>query len=158
MSTVPNDSIVAAAILALDAFVIDNRDQAALLLASWTRRDELDADAVKTVLDFVVSPALDRATRLRCPEWCTFDHRADDVRDDLISHMSDDHTDGSVRELLDARVDVRVARTDNLWEGTVGVPNLYVRVEAELTTWEQAAELARTILDGFGYLAGAEKP
>jgi hypothetical protein len=25
----------------------------------------------------------------------------------------------------------------------------------ELTTWEQAAELARTILDGFGYLEGA---
>jgi uncharacterized protein DUF6907 len=93
-----------------------------------------------------------------CPEWCTLDHRGDDVRDDLILHQGDDHTDGSVRKLLDGtRLDIRLSRTDSLTEGTVGKPSLYVQCEVELTTWEQAGELARTILDGFGYLQGADQ-
>lgn len=95
---------------------------------------------------------------LGCPDWCTDDHGPVDVRVDLITHMGDDHTDGTVRRLLDATtLDIRVARTDSPLEGTVGAPNLYVRCDVELTTWQQAAELARTILDGFGYLEGADR-
>jgi hypothetical protein len=90
-----------------------------------------------------------------CPDWCVYDHDGEE-RDDLITHLGDEHTDGSVRDLLDAhRLDLRVARTDDRHERTIGTPNLYVRIEAELTTWEQAAELARTILDSFGYIEGA---
>jgi hypothetical protein len=107
-----------------------------------------------------------REQLLACPDWCTDDHANDDPADpvmNLILHMGDDHTDGTVRKLLDVwpdsgtKLDIRTARTDCPQEGTVGTPNLYVRCEVELTTWEQAAELARTILDGFGYLKGAEK-
>jgi hypothetical protein len=93
-----------------------------------------------------------------CPDWCVEDHSTDDARDDLVLHMGDDHTDGSVRKLLDAHaLDVRVARTDDLTARTAGIPSLMVRLDAELTTWEQAGGLVRTILDGFGYLhmAGA---
>ncbi|MBU2662855.1 hypothetical protein KOI35_04975 [Actinoplanes bogorensis] len=101
-----------------------------------------------------------------CPDWCIEDHGTDDPSDPfngLVLHMGGDHTDSHVRKMLDlhpgggTNLDLRVTRTDNRDEGTVGVPNLYVRIELELTTWEQAAELARTILDGFGYLDGADR-
>jgi hypothetical protein len=98
-----------------------------------------------------------------CPEWCTIEHAEDDDRDDLALHMGDDHTDGYARRLLNVHEDygskllVRVARTDDLGEGTTGVPALLVTADLELTTWEQAGELARTILDGFGYLEGADR-
>jgi hypothetical protein len=93
-----------------------------------------------------------------CPAWCTLTHDpADDIRDDMALHMGVDRADDMVRELLDEhRVEVRVARLDCLSEGKLGTPNLFVRVEAELTTWEQAAELARLILDGFGYVGNVE--
>jgi hypothetical protein len=94
-----------------------------------------------------------------CPEWCALTHDVeDDARDDMALHMGDDHTDDTVRKLLDAHaLEVRVARLDVLSEGRTGTPNLHVRVDAEVTTWQQAAELARTILDAFGYVpAGAE--
>lgn len=91
-----------------------------------------------------------------CPDWCVIDHIHDDERDDLVLHQADDHTDGTVRKLLDDQdLDIRVTRTDCTSEGRTGTPTLRVTTEIELTTWEQAAELARTILDGFGYLAGA---
>jgi hypothetical protein len=90
-----------------------------------------------------------------CPEWCALTHDPeDDAHADLALHMGDDHTDDTVRKLLDGRVEVRVARTDVLSEGTTGTPNLYVRCELELTTWQQAAELARLIVDAFGYVPG----
>lgn len=96
-----------------------------------------------------------------CPDWCTFDHAEDDERDDLALHMGDDHTDSTVRDLLDvhqgSKLRVVVARTDDLSADTRGTPALLVTADLELTTWEQAAELARAILDGFGYLNGAEK-
>lgn len=93
-----------------------------------------------------------------CPEWCTTDHAGtDDDRDDLVLHMSSNHVETRVKELADAhQLDIRVARTDFPSDGTSGVPNLYVRYEVEVTSWEQAAELARMILDGFGYLEGAQ--
>jgi hypothetical protein len=89
-----------------------------------------------------------------CPAWCTLTHDPeDDIRDDMALHMGDDHTDDTVRKLLDAHtLEVRVARLDVLSEGRTGTPNLHVRVDAELTTWQQAAELARTILDAFDYV------
>ncbi|MEV6306494.1 hypothetical protein AB0M02_44300 [Actinoplanes sp. NPDC051861] len=104
-------------------------------------------------------PAID------CPDWCTIDHTGDDPADpieNLILHMGDDHgIDETTRDLLHAhegsQLDVRVARTDCPQEGTVGVPALMVRADLELTTWEQAAELARAILDSFGYLKGADQ-
>jgi hypothetical protein len=118
-----------------------------------------DQDAVaESLRAAIVGAIVPDEHRDDCPDWCTDDHRADDERDDLITHMGDDHTDGTVRSLLDGhRLDIRVARTDCPSEGTVGVPSLYVRCEVELTTWEQAAELARAILDGFGYLKGADR-
>lgn len=92
-----------------------------------------------------------------CPDWCVIDHIHDDERDDLVLHQADDHTDGSVRKLLDDQdFDIRVSRTDCTSEGRTGAPTLRVTAEIELTTWHQAAELARTILDAFGYLEGAE--
>lgn len=96
-----------------------------------------------------------------CPEWCLLDHTADDVRDDLVLHQADDHTDGSVHRMLGVPaqhvLDVRVSRTDCPSEGTTGTPALLIRADLEVTTWEQAGELARTILDGFGYLQGADQ-
>lgn len=93
---------------------------------------------------------------ITCPDWCTLDHAEDDPRDDLALHQSDDHTDSVTRRLLDAhQLSVRVSRTDDLTAGQAGAPALTVHLDVELTTWEQAAELARTILDGFGYLHGA---
>jgi hypothetical protein len=90
------------------------------------------------------------------PEWCTIDHAEDDDRDDLVLHMGDDHTDRSVRTLLNAhRLSLRIAQADDVDAFLPGKPTLMVHVDVELTTWEQAAELARTILDGFGYLKGA---
>jgi hypothetical protein len=120
------------------------------------RRDAL-TDADRAGICAILAGSLaDRIVRDDCPEWCTTDHGHDDLRDDLVLHQGDDHTDGVARTLLDAhQLDLRVSRTDNLTDGTLGMPALYVRVEAELTTWEQAAELARLILDGFGYLKGA---
>lgn len=97
------------------------------------------------------------AAALDCPEWCVVDHSTDDVRDDLVLHHGDDHIDGTVRKLFgNGNLGVYVARTDSLTERTTGTPALLVRADVELTTWEQAAELARTILDGFGYLGGAQ--
>jgi hypothetical protein len=92
-----------------------------------------------------------------CPEWCIVDHDADDPRDDIVLHAGDDHTESTVRKLLDAhQLDIRVVSTTNtLPTEPATAPTLHVRVDAELTTWEQAAELARTILDAFGYLKGA---
>ncbi len=102
-------------------------------------------------------PLVDRPQLPSHPDWCTYEHGEDVAEFDLVTHTGDDHTDGTVRKLLDGRVEIRVARTDSQDEGTVGTPCLLVVCELELTTWEQAAELSRTILDGFGYLAGAEK-
>lgn len=93
-----------------------------------------------------------------CPDWCLLDHTDDDPRVDLILHQDDDHTDGITRKLLGEHTNIRVSRTDCPAEGRIGEPALYVVVEAELTTWEQAAELARAILDGFGYLKGTDQP
>jgi hypothetical protein len=121
------------------------------------RRDTLTAADLEGIRAALAGSATGRVVRDDCPEWCTTDHGDDDVRDDLVLHQGDDHTDGVVRKLLDAhQLDLRVSRTDNLTDGTVGTPALYVRVEAELTTWEQAAELARAILDGFGYVGNVE--
>lgn len=93
-----------------------------------------------------------------CPEWCTIDHSTDDERDDLVLHTGDDHTDGTVRRLLDAsKLHIHVARTDSLTESRRGAPALLVHADVELTTWQQAAELARSILDGFSYLQGADR-
>lgn len=98
----------------------------------------------------------ERTAREDCPDWCTLDHRTD-VDESAVLHLGDDHTDSTVRKLLDVHegstLDVRVARCDNNDEGTLGTPNLMVRCDLELATWEQAAELARTILDAFGYVA-----
>lgn len=102
-----------------------------------------------------------RRTALACPEWCTIGHAEDDDRGDLALHMGDDHTDGYARRLLNvhegSKLLARVARTDDLAKGTAGVPALLVTADLELTTWEQAGELARTILDAFGYLEGADR-
>lgn len=114
-------------------------------------REEIRA----AIADSICEPGVARED---CPDWCTYDHRTDDARDDLILHMGDDHTDGTVRKLLGAdKLEIRVARTDCPSEGTTGTASLMVRCDLELTLWEQAAELARTILDGFGYLAGADR-
>lgn len=179
-----NDSIIDDAVQALSHFLPENRKQATALLFCWKGRTELTAVDAVAVLDRLFpgeepaaverrSPAerlLDEAVarwtaeqqewlaRISdCPEWCTLTHDlADDLRDGMALHLSADHTDGTVRKLLDAhQLEVQVARTDILSEGRAGTPNLYVRCEVELTTWEQAAELARTILDGFGYLKDA---
>lgn len=93
-----------------------------------------------------------------CPDFCLYDHRTDDERDDLVLHHGDDHTDDTVRQLLDPHaLDIRVARTDCPPEGRTGTPVLAVRMDLELTSWRQAAELAHAILDGFGYLHGADQ-
>lgn len=104
------------------------------------------------------------AQRQDCPDWCAYDHAAgDDPRDGLVMHLGNEHTDGTVRRLLGAgpgigsELDIRVVRCDCPSEDTVGTPSLHVRADLEVTTWEQAAELARTILDAFGYLQGSEK-
>jgi hypothetical protein len=121
------------------------------------RRDTLTPADLEGIRAALAGSVAGRVVRDDCPEWCTFDHGDDDVRDDLVLHQGDDHTDGVARKLLDAhQLDLRVSRTDNLTDDTVGRSALYVRVEAELTTWEQAAELARTILDGFGYVGNVE--
>lgn len=151
----------AAAVTALQALLPESREQADDALLFWARRREMTADDVEAVLDAMFPAEVSHMGHLDCPDWCTFDHRQDDERDDLVLHQGADHVDGTVRKLLElypdggAKLDVRVSRTDDAAAGTVGVPNLYVRCEVELTTWEQAAELARTILDGFGYLKGA---
>jgi hypothetical protein len=155
MTSMPESSnpreIRAAATVALDAWAVRDRKEAAELLTFWRRRQEMTDADVTAVLDAMFG-------RADCPDWCTIDHRDDDVRDDLILHQGSDHTDGTVRKLLDAhQLSVRVARTDDLAAGQAGTPTLTVHLDVELTTWEQAAELARTILDGFGYLAGAEQ-
>lgn len=91
-----------------------------------------------------------------CPAWCTVDHSDDKDPLELRLHLGDEHTDGTVRDLLQVHtgstIDIRVARCDNPDEGTVGTPNLMVRMDLELTTWEQAAELARTILEAFSFV------
>lgn len=98
-----------------------------------------------------------------CPAWCTLTHDPeDDARDGMALHMGYDHTDDTVRKLLDAHtLEVRVARLDILTEDLAGertgTPNLHVRIDAELTTWQQAAELARTILDAFDYVPGGNE-
>ncbi|WP_229068387.1 hypothetical protein [Actinoplanes sp. DH11] len=156
----------------------DDREQAAELLFSWKRRDELTAETSAEILRRIFpeeqaaeSPAdrsvdataerwqrehrerLARIERADCPEWCTIDHAEDDERDDLVLHQADDHTDGTIRRLLAAdTLDIRIARTDSLTEGGTGEATVMVHVDVELRTWEQAAELARAILDGFGYL------
>lgn len=95
-----------------------------------------------------------------CPDWCLFDHTTDGVADDLVLHLGDDHTDGTVRDLLNvhsgSKLDIRVGRTDCPPEGRTGTAALLIQADLELTTWEQAAELARTILDGFGYLGNVD--
>lgn len=176
-----NDSIVEAAITALAPFHPESAQQAADMLLFWARRAELTAADITEVgerlfpstrpaddggfaerfLEERRAYAEDLAARRRddCPDWCTYDHRTDDGLVDDVLHTGDDHTDGSVRKLLDPhRLDLRVARVDQPAGRTVGKPILYVQAELELTTWEQAAELARTILDSFGYLKGADQP
>jgi hypothetical protein len=51
----------------------------------------------------------------------------------------------------------RSRATDRQSTQPVGAPALLIRADLELTTWQQAAELAHAILDGFGYLAGADR-
>lgn len=155
-SPTPTRPIVDAAVTALALFHPTDPEQAVNMLTFWARRGELtDADIVEIQ---------DRMFPDDCPDWCTFDHTGDDPADpieNLILHMGDDHTDGSVRKMLDvhegSKLDIRVARTDCPSEGTVGKPALMIRADLELTTWEQAGELARTILDAFGYLLGADQ-
>lgn len=144
-----------AAVTALQPYKPLNREHAESMLHFWVRRPEMIAEDMAAVLDAMYPEPL---PALNCPDWCTFEHD-DGVADfDLVTHMGDDHLDGTGRKLLDGhKLEIRVARTDCLPEGTVGVPNLMVTCDLELTTWEQAAELARAILDGFGYLNGAEK-
>jgi hypothetical protein len=163
-----------------------DRTAAAAILSMWAHRDEIDIQRVvdyyfaggpstnaspddsteygKGYADgYVAAVTAVKAIREEqrqcvCPDWCVLDHAQDDRRDDLVLHQGDDHTDGTVRKLLDPdRLDIRVSRTDCPAEGMLGTAALYVTTEVELTTWEQAAELARTILDGFGYLKGAER-
>jgi hypothetical protein len=126
-------------------------ETASLIAGLAARRDTL-SPATRTVIRdmFGASPA-------DCPEWCVVDHAEDDPRDDIVLHTGDDHTDGTVRKLLDAqRLDIRVtSTTSTLPDEPDTTPTLNVRVDVELKTWEQAAELARAILDGFGYLMGA---
>jgi hypothetical protein len=101
---------------------------------------------------------LARIERADCPDWCTIDHAEDDARDDLVLHQGGDHTDGTVRKLLNPdTLDITVCRTDNVGEGRPGAAVLQVYADVELTTWQQAAELSRTILDAFGYLEGADR-
>lgn len=87
---------------------------------------------------------------LNCPEWCVSEHAGDNPADpveNIMLHFSGERFQG-----------VEVFRTDVPQEGTIGTPALRVAVDLELTTWQQAAELAHAILDGFGYLEGADKP
>jgi hypothetical protein len=92
-----------------------------------------------------------------CPAWCALTHNpADDARDDMALHMSVNHVDDTVRKVLAPHhLEVQVSRLDCPSTGAAGVPNLYVWCELELTTLEQATELARTIVDGFGHLEDA---
>jgi hypothetical protein len=155
MSSMPesvNEEIVTAAQIALTCFHPADAEQAGNMLLFWVRRQELTHLDVAEVLRRMFPESAPA-----CPDWCTIDHATDDERDDLVLHMGDDHIDGVGRKLLDGKLDIRVARCDDTEAGTRGVPNLYVRADLELTTWEQAAELARAILDGFGYLNGAEQ-
>lgn len=118
-------------------------------------RDDLTAEqrtVILAALDAAMSPAAKPAD---CPDWCVIDHIHDDERDDLVLHQGDDHIDSTGWKLLGEDLSIRVSRTDSTAENTTGTPVLYVAAELELTTWEQAAELARAILDGFGYLKGA---
>lgn len=81
-----------------------------------------------------------------CPDWCVTDHSEHPLTetDNLITHQAMPHAFGMI-----------VTRTDCPDEGTVGVPALRVALDLELATWEQAADLARSVLDAFGYLDGA---
>lgn len=144
----------AAAVIALQAWTVGSPEDAARLLQSWARRPEMTDDDVAVVLD-VLFPDPDA-----CPDWCIEDHREDDPRDDIVLHRGGDHTDSTVRRLLAAtQLDIRIVSTTNVLPTEPGTaPTLNVRVDAELTTWEQAAELARTILDAFGYLGDLNHP
>lgn len=179
MATMPE--LVQSALSALRHLQPTDRVTAVAILNLWAHVAEIDVDQVVTyyftggrtdvtvVADgHLVSHCCGRidddphrnfcenylpAGGLDCPEWCTVDHSEDDNRDDLVLHQGADHVDGSVRKLLDPhQLDVRVSRTDLPSEGTAGTAALYVRAEVEITTWQQAAELARVILDSFGYL------
>jgi hypothetical protein len=78
-----------------------------------------------------------------CPEWCISDHRNEM---DLITHEATAITPG-----------ISVMRTDCPDEGRIGKPVLYVHVEREIATWEDAGRLAHAILDGVDYLNGADQ-
>jgi hypothetical protein len=78
-----------------------------------------------------------------CPEWCISAHRNEL---DLITHEAMEHAPG-----------ISVMRTDCPDEGRIGKPVLYVAVELELSTWEDAGRLAHAILDGVDYLIGADQ-
>jgi hypothetical protein len=180
-----NDSIVDQAVTALAPFHPESREQAADMLLFWIRRAELTEQDITAVQDRLFPPAKDqqaeasgdygdgyttgyldaisatvrlradnaKLARLReqllaCPDWCTLDHSDDDPADpiyNLILHTSDAHACG-----------LRVSRTDCPQEGRIGTPSLAGRIDVELTSWQEAAELAHAILDGFGYLEGAD--
>jgi hypothetical protein len=137
--SVPVDTVVAVARLAAGRTNLTDEQRTSILAAlDWAAK----------------SPASRRAD---CPDWCVIDHIHDDERDDLVLHQGEDYTDGTVRTLLGGHeFDVCIARTDSLTEGRIGTPALRITAEVELTTWEQAAQLARTILDAFGRLQGAD--
>lgn len=90
-----------------------------------------------------------------CPDWCVADHVRD--RAAYEGEGTGEVMDLVTHEAAPMPFGLYVSRTDCPNEGRVGEPVLRVVLEVELKTWEEAAGLARAILDGFGYLQGAEQ-
>jgi hypothetical protein len=67
-----------AAVTALQAWNVDSPEQAARLLQSWKRRDEMTIADVGAVLD-AMFPAdeLELLDPPACPRWCTREHRGE---------------------------------------------------------------------------------
>jgi hypothetical protein len=100
------------------------------------------------------APSVELQRRLRCPDWCVVDHRGEFAANEAEGFIVMDLVTHEARAIAPG---ISVMRTDNIDEGRVGKPVLYVAVELEITTWEDAGRLAHAILDGVDYLIGADQ-
>lgn len=89
--------------------------------------------------------SVERQRLLRCPDWCVTEHTHDlrNPVDNLVLHEAPPLATG-----------IRICRTDCPDEGRVGEPVLYVAVELELGTYQEAAEFAAAVLNGIFQLLG----
>lgn len=151
MSTVPNDTIVQAAQIALLPFHPETPEQAADMLLFWRRRKEMtDADVAEVCARMFPKPL----PLMECPAWCTTDHsrfvysEVENLCDHDREVLVETSDEGSVV------LQVLVTATDDLTERRRHPAGILVITE-EPMQMDRAIRLIGAVTEGLRILASA---